>query len=437
VPNETKPLTLLSLKVENIKRIACCEIHPDGSPVIVLRGENGCGKSSLIDGLIYSLSGKDAQCEQPIRDGADEARVLATFEDLIVRLRLTRKGGRELVVTNAAGARYSQPQAMLDALIKRVAFDPGEFLRLKPARQTETLRDLAGLDFTALEADKQVAYSLRRDLDRDARGLLSRLDALPYTEDIEPVDLDAALDEQARLTEAQSVRAHLAQSQVLKQDKIRDLTQRIAELESRLANSRADLAEYQEDLAIDQGRLEVLPDSAAGLAALRRRISDAEAINHRARQQAERRGLAEQLADLQAQSAEQSEAIAAVDAAKADRLAAAVWPVDGLGLDDHGVTWQGLPLDQASSGEKLHVSVAIGFALNPGIRLVCIRDASLLDPESLRLVAQLARDHDGQVILEIVGEGDLKVVFSLDEPAEAEPPARQLEREPALFGDED
>jgi hypothetical protein len=56
----------------------------------------------------------------------------------------------------------------------------------------------------------------------------------------------------------------------------------------------------------------------------------------------------------------------------------------------------------------------MGFAQNPGLKILLVRDGSLLDENSLNLLAQLARDFDGQVWIERVGEGDESAVIIED-----------------------
>jgi hypothetical protein len=93
-----------------------------------------------------------------------------------------------------------------------------------------------------------------------------------------------------------------------------------------------------------------------------------------------------------------------VDAGKTEKLAAAKFPVDGLSFDETGVTFGGLPFEQASSAEQLRISVAIGIALNPKLKVLLIRDGSLLDADSLKLVAEMAADSDAQVWVERVDD---------------------------------
>ena len=80
----------------------------------------------------------------------------------------------------------------------------------------------------------------------------------------------------------------------------------------------------------------------------------------------------------------------------------AAMPVPGLGFSAEGVTFNGLPFDQASSAEQLRVSVAIAMAANPKLRVLRIKDGSLLDENGLRMIGEMAQAEDYQVWVESV-----------------------------------
>ena len=94
-------------------------------------------------------------------------------------------------------------------------------------------------------------------------------------------------------------------------------------------------------------------------------------------------------------------------------ISKAAYPVAGLGFDQlGGVTFNGLPFSQASTAEQLRVSVAIGLALNPQLRVLLIRDGSLLDDDSMKMVAKMAAKADAQVWIERVEiDGQVSVVI--------------------------
>ncbi len=121
--------------------------------------------------------------------------------------------------------------------------------------------------------------------------------------------------------------------------------------------------------------------------------------------EAEARALEERATALTAAMEERS-------ARKTEAVANAPMPVPGLSFGDGEVLFDGLPLDQASQAEKIRVSVAIAMAANPKLRVLCIRDGSLLDRESLRLLSEMIESQDYQCWLEVTDdEGKTGVVI--------------------------
>lgn len=131
-----------------------------------------------------------------------------------------------------------------------------------------------------------------------------------------------------------------------------------------------------------------------------------EARNEAARRRRERKRLATSL-DA-ARDAERTAARKAEDAeASRERaLSEADLPVKGLRFDEEGVTLNGIPFDQASTAEQIRASVAMGLAQNPTLRVMLVREGSLLDAESMTLLAEVADEWDAQLIVERVTDGN-------------------------------
>ena len=108
-------MKIINLQAENIKRLKAVEITPQGNAV-VLGGENGAGKSSVLDSIMMALGGGRTICEQPIRDGETRASIRLDLGKYVVERKFT-KGKSYLTVTQADGAEIKSPQAMLDELI--------------------------------------------------------------------------------------------------------------------------------------------------------------------------------------------------------------------------------------------------------------------------------------------------------------------------------
>jgi hypothetical protein len=87
---------------------------------------------------------------------------------------------------------------------------------------------------------------------------------------------------------------------------------------------------------------------------------------------------------------------------KAEALRIVKLPLEGLGFDDEGVTYNGVPFKQSSGAEQLRVSVAMAMALNPTIRVLRVKDGSLLDDENMSVLEGMAKENDFQIWIEVV-----------------------------------
>ena len=104
--------------------------------------------------------------------------------------------------------------------------------------------------------------------------------------------------------------------------------------------------------------------------------------------------------------------IAALDKSKLDAIKGAKFPVDGLGFDDNGVTYNGVPFSQAGSAVRLRTSVAMAMAMNPELRVIMIRDGSLLDSKNMAIIEEMAKEHDFDIWIEKVNEsGKIGIVI--------------------------
>lgn len=99
---------------------------------------------------------------------------------------------------------------------------------------------------------------------------------------------------------------------------------------------------------------------------------------------------------------------------KDDAIAAAQMPVPGLGFGDGIVTMNGLPFDQASDAERLRTSVAIAMAANPKLRVIRIRDGSLLDEDSMKILSDMCDENEFQCWIETVSS-NAKTGFVLED----------------------
>ena len=117
---------------------------------------------------------------------------------------------------------------------------------------------------------------------------------------------------------------------------------------------------------------------------------------------------------------EYTAALAYLEAQKQKSIKEAKFPVQGLSFAAGGVLFNGKPFGQASTAEQIRVSVAMGIALNPNLKVILIRDGSLLDCAFLFLsvVQAMAKEHGYQIWIEVV----------TDTPEEKRPNVRWLSK---------
>lgn len=443
-------MKIVRLAADGFMRIRAVEITPEGD-VVTLSGENGAGKSSVLNAIQAAVGGAKAVPGVPIHQGQDEATIELDLGEITVKRRFWDKDKTDVIITAANGARFQRPQQMLDGLIGKISFDPlNGFMRLKPMEQLEMLRKLVTLDVDvdALKGLNATDFEKRTDVNREVKSLQAQADAIVLPPDCptEKRDTQEILD---RLTSAAQHNADVEarrQARATATDEIATAHERIervkAATETAIANFEAASAELVSSIddeikMLQQKRERVVAKIETDRAAMLADAATAEQqIQKRADDLKEKLGTAgplPSLIDVEAVRAEltsaqdtnalvtrweqrsQIAANAAMKKVESDRLTAAMaerdrqreeamkrakFPIEGLSFGDNEVLFNGLPLTQASTGEQIRVAMAIATALNPKLRVICIREASFLSQSGLRLVAEMAAESDIQVWLE-------------------------------------
>lgn len=407
-------MKIMELVCENVKRLSVVEIRPDGN-LVQICGPNGSGKTSVLDAIAWALQGASGVQSQPIRKGAKNARIRIDLGDLIVTRRFSEHGST-LTVENKEGLVHKTPQAILDRLMGSIAFDPLAFARQRPREQFDTLRSLVkvDLDFAAIERDNAADFSKRTELNREAKAKRAQAVAMGSF----PADLPAEkIDTEPLITRIADAGRHNADIEREKERRQATLTQAeklraaAAEQRSRATELRRQAEEEEGCAARNEQRAAEAAEevkSALPLPApidpleVRNRLRDAEVTNANIERRNQQAATIEKARKLEAEAEALTARMSEREQAKRDAIAAAKMPVEGLGFGDGQVTLNGVPFEQGSDAEQLRASCAIAMAANPKLRVLRIRDGSLLDENGLRLLAEMADAHDYQVWIERV-----------------------------------
>ena len=450
-------MKIVELKAENVKRIVAVEIKPEGN-LVEITGGNGAGKTSVLDAIFWALAGVRSHQPEPIRRGEDEAVIKLDLGEIKVKREFNRvqrllddKGTIEekittrIVVQTGDGARYPSPQSMLDKLLGALSFDPLAFARMDPKAQYDQIKTLCGLDFTDLNKRVKDAYEARTEHNRTVKDRRSAAEVIVLPKEVPPEIVDvAALSK--RLQEGERENAAVAEQE-------RELARRetsggVAKTRLEIAGREEEAAKYALRKAVEYRQevekqvsealeaIDSFPDVPArkDLSPLHEELGAADSKNSIHRKATEKAWLMGEATIAEGKSQECTETIEVATAEGKKRIEAADMPVPELSLQDGKVTLDGLPLEQASDAEQLRVSCAIAMRGDHELKVIRVRDGSLLDEKSLAVLREMAEEADFQVWIERVDTSGMGFFIEDGRLKSKEDEEDEEDEEDGLFG---
>lgn len=445
-------MKIIELRAENVKRLKLVNIKPPEG-LVQITGKNGSGKTSVLDSIWWALGGKNGIQAVPIRTGEERATIRLDLGELIVERSFLPSGTTRLTVRKSKDAPPEEsPQALLDGLLGELSFDPLAFTRMSTKAQFEELRRIAKVNYDFELAAKATAkdYEERKNLNRDAKAKRSAADSIAVPDGLpeHPVDESAILaeinlaskhnqaiaDQRAAIEtlrgQAARKREKSAEALARIEEGRANVGKRIAELEKQIAEvKRAQQAQEtsnrefagaatKEAEELERSAQVALPEPIS-IEEQTAKLTTAREINRTIGERERRDGLLRDAAALESQADGLSAQMEGRELAKRKAIKSAQLPVEGLGFGPDHITFNGIPFDQASDAQQLRVSIAIAMAGNPSLRVIRVRDGSLLDEDGIRIIAELAQQQDYQIWVERVdSSGKVGIVMENGEVKE-------------------
>ncbi len=466
-------MRLIGLQAENIKKLKLVSVKFDqDKPVITISGANEQGKSTFLDCFEYAMSGTKSlkDVSMPIRMGEDHAKVVVETDEITVTRTWTATGNTYLKVTNKEGWEpKGGAQALLDKLYSAFSFDPLAFSQMEDKKQLDVLLKLVNisLDLTKWGVDRKKIFDSRTEVNRqvtDLEGQLKLMADVPVNTPDEEIPAAMILQEQA---EAQKVkeendrkrrdfttqndlkRRNLRNSNDEKREALEIATDELENLAKEKASHDEKILALQEeiniirllvggitlaveektkeremlkadvDTLIDPNTMELPGMESLGLidpdmTVFAEKIKNVEETNRLVRVKKKKAESQGNYATKKAESDAKTTELATMDKQKADALAAAKFPIEGLSFNESGILYKGIPFNQCSSAERLRVSTAMGMAMNPKFRAMFIRDASLLDSRNKAMIAKMADENGFVVFMEVADDTGKLGIFIED-----------------------
>jgi AAA domain len=429
-------LKIFAFGAENIKRLKVVQIHPKQN-MVQISGENESGKSSVLDSIEWGLCGTSSLTSAPIRQGEKTGKIQIHLKgDLDKEYKITRffnASGNKLQIEGKDREMFKSPQTLLDSLMGKISFDPLTFIRMDPKKQLETLRSLVtvDVDIDAIDAAHKADYEDRRVTGRDIDSLKARLAALPATPEYlpaEPIDteeittrLQQVSDHNNGVHERNRAKAKLEEMLVGDAANVAHREKAIKEAEELIVQLRREIETYAKVSAATREQIAgfVIPEL-MDAATIGQELNQANATNAAIEKRKHREAVAGDLEDAEKEYAELDTRIVARQKERTEAIARAKMPVEDLGFGEGEVLYKDLPFSQASNAVQIRVSVALAMASNPTIRVLRIKDGSLLDRKSMEILTEMAEANNYQVWVERVESSGAVGVVMVDGEATGE-----------------
>lgn len=373
---------IVNLEAENVKRIKAVQIVPAETGLTVIGGNNGQGKTSVLDSIAWALGGEKYRPAAAQREGANTPpRLHISLSNGLV---VERKGKNSaLTVTDPAG--HKGGQQLLNEFVEQLALDLPRFMAASDRDKADTLLKIIGVGDRLAVLDREIKSTFDRrtaigQIARQKRGYADEMLEYPEAPD-EPVSAAELIRRQqeilARNGENQRKRLQAAQ---LAED-VRRQTQHIDTLRQQLADEEKRLTQLFKELQTAQKSAEDLQDEST--AELEASIQDIEEINRKVRANMDKARASDEAGMLEK---EYEDLTGQLEQLRSDRLAllqGADLPLPGLSVEDGYLTYQGRRWGDMSGSDQLRVSTAIVRRLNPECGFVLLDKLEQMDLTTL------------------------------------------------------
>ena len=410
-------MKIAKLEIENVKRVRAVTLEPAENGLTVIGGNNGQGKTSVLDAIAWALGGDKYRPSNPTREGSVIPPYLHVEMDngLIVE----RRGEKSaLKVTDPSGRKGGQQ--LLNEFVEQLALDLPRFMAASNKDKALTLLKIIGVEkeLAELEYKIQTTYNRRLELGRIALQKKKFADELPMYPDApkEPISASELILKQqdilARNGENQRLRSALeqlkGQREVLR-NKIDDLNVKLAELNRQLEETESRIVVGEKTTAelVDESTDEIR-ESLINIEAIKAKVS-ANCQREKAEIEAEQ---------YQKEYESLSDEIDSLREAKVKLLDNAKLPLPGLSVEDGELTYNGQKWDCMSSSEQLRIATAIVRCLNPDCGFVLIDKLEQMDIDTMREFGAWLEAEGLQAIATRVSTGDECSIIISDGMAE-------------------
>ena len=399
------------LEIENVKRVKAVTMEPTSKGLTVIGGDNGQGKTSVLDAIAWALGGEKYRPSMSQREGSVlPPNLKVTLSNGIVVERTGKNSA--LKVTDPSGKKAGQ--ALLDSFVEKLALDLPRFMEASGKEKASTLLQIIGVEkeLAVLDKEENELYQERLYVGRTADQKKKYAAEQTYypnmpSEPVSPSDL---------IRQQQEVLARNGENQ-RKRLLASELERKVESLQKQLSEAYEKTAEWEQkakELVEEYNRAvedkntafrtcEQLQDEST--AELEENIARIDEINAKVRANLDKEKAEEDAKQYIDQYNSLTARIESIRDKRRSLLDNAKLPLPGLSVQDGELTYNGQKWDNMSGSERLKVSAAIVRELNPECGFVLMDRLEQMDLKTLKEFGAWLEEKNLQVIATRVSTG--------------------------------
>ena len=416
-----------SLELENVKRIKAVRLVPTEKGLTVIGGNNGQGKTSVLDAIAWALGGDRYRPSSPERDGSVvPPRIRIVLNNGLVVERAGKNSA--LRVTDPTGHRGGQQ--LLNSFVEELALNLPKFMEASGKEKADTLLKIIGVgdQLYLLENKEKQLYNQRLTIGRIADQKAKYAKEMPFYDGVPETPVSAM----ELIQRQQEILLRNAENQK-KRSRVQELAQELRQTEKTLEDQTDRLRRLLEEQTQTQYKLdrlrenlqearktaqELLDESTVQLEA---DLQNIDAINIKVRANLDREKAEAEAQGYSRQYDALTEELEKTKQEKYELLHGARMPLEELSVENGELTYRGKRWDGMSGSEQLKVSAAIVRELNPRCGFVLLDKLEQMDLSTLQEFGAWLEKENLQAIATRVSTGGECSVIIEDGSTQAEP----------------
>ena len=398
-------VSISKFEIENVKRVKVVKVKPDATGLTILGGDNGQGKTSVLDAIAYALGGEKYRPSKFSREGSvNPGTIKIVMSNGLV---VERKGkNAALKVTDPSGQKAGQ--TLLDSFVSTLALDLPKFLDASSKDKANTLLKIIGVgdQLAAMDMKEKELFSERTVTGRTADTKAKFAENQPYYPDA-PKELISASE---LIQKQQDILARNAQRQQWQRDhdalinKSMRIDEQIEDLQKRILALKRDKQAVMEQIrAGEKTPAEMKMESTAEL---EQNLAQIDEINRKVRANLDKERAEEDAKGYREAYDQLTVKINEIREARKKLLDGADLPLPGLSIEDGELIYKGQKWDNMSGSQRLIVATAIVRKLNPECGFVLMDKLEQMDLHTLQEFGAWLEQEGLQVIATRVSTGD-------------------------------